>query len=488
MADFQQSPAAVAPAAHQPQAAEGGLALQAAIAQSEELQPGFQPGAPPPPLAGLSPEELAAQVDPCTGLSLGAVRVIDCYVEDVECLLAPWADLRGSDDPRFDLSALTVRTARFLETFSRVAGASVSGCPGAEGVLAERLQRGHIRRFVDEIRCLADPAQGAVALVPLARWLGLEGPPMPHHYTFQLIAGAEGGVGPADASVAFLRVTYTHPTLPGWTRLIQSLEVGASAGVGPDFVNGNISVGVDGVFGTSEATTHHYFSPAAFTSAHYSYQRSAAYVRGYGVEQGNLTIDAGGHTLNLDVGGAGVKFGAASYGQASVGVGVGQIRGVGPASVQPVAPLVAQPAAAPAPVLASIHELVFFRVGCAEVDAVGHATLEALIARVARIVDQAPGAAPQLTVVGAASADWRRAVDGEEARRRNEALAVDRTLAVQGALETRLASAGLPAQVGRQLVAAARVGDEEGAAFDRQVQITVSFDLCAPRAAALHAA
>ncbi|MEZ4468075.1 MAG: hypothetical protein R3F43_27485 [bacterium] len=138
--------------------------------------------------------------------------------------------------------------------------------------------------------------------------------------------------------------------------------------------------------------------------------------------------------------------------------------------------------------LASIHELVFFRVGCAEVDAVGHATLEALIARVARIVDQAPGAAPQLTVVGAASADWRRAVDGEEARRRNEALAVDRTLAVQGALETRLASAGLPAQVGRQLVAAARVGDEEGAAFDRQVQITVSFDLCAPRAAALHAA
>lgn len=474
MADFQQVPVPSSPEPRQPQAAEGGLMLQAAIAQSAELQPGYRAGAPPPLIAGMSPEELAAQTDPCTGLSIGAVRLIDAFVDDVGVALQPWIAARDSDDPRFDASVLTYRIARFLQVFAQVTGAPVAG--PAEAELSLRLAP-H-RALVDQIRSLADPGREAGALLPLARWLGLDGLPAPHHYTFELLVGLETSWGVAGAGGGLLQVTYRHPVLPGWTRLVRSAELGVALSA----MGGSAAITTGS---TAETSTLYYLSPSAFDRAHYTYARVQGGVGPGRGELGALRLQVDGHALTLDTSGLTDGIGARGL---SAGAGVGELVGVGGAApLPPIRPPARSVAPERAPVPGGFRELVFFGPGSAEIDAASHAALEALVQRTAQVVERAPGAEPQVRVEGRASADWAAARASDEARHQNEGLAADRAMAVQDALDTRLASAGLPRHISRQIVAAARVGEVPGDAFDRQVEVAVSFDLCAPRRAADHA-
>ncbi|MEZ4468077.1 MAG: hypothetical protein R3F43_27495 [bacterium] len=200
------------------------------------------------------------------------MRVIDCYVEDVDAGAGPTCAERrpplrpvGADGAHGALPG-DLRTGR------RGLGLGLPGGRGGPGRAPPARAHPALRR---RDPCLADPAQGAVALVPLARWLGLEGPPMPHHYTFQLIAGAEGGVVARTRPWPPRCVTTPTPRCRGGRGSSSRSRWGPRQAWGWTSLTGT-SPSVWTGSGTSEATTHHYFSPAAFTSAHYSYHAGAA--------------------------------------------------------------------------------------------------------------------------------------------------------------------------------------------------------------------
>lgn len=510
-----------------PAAAEGGLRLQSAIGQSEDVSQG----------AALPPEgsEPHDAIDPCTGLQLGEVRLIDRLVENIECFIAPWATAREGN-LRFETRSLEFAISSFKQHYAEAnpERVAISQAPKGLEELKRRLQRGNIPRFINEIRATKNVGE-APALADLVEWLGLEGEVM-HTYHLLTHGSLDLSVGAGEAGVARFELRYESTILPNWSRDLGCITVGLGKsvtmkppravrpGAGKAVGEGVSKAAPGGVpenatrdlahkaapkqpkgdaadlapeprnsltrtatvpGGSMEAKSFNFIYPDDVHRAVLDYLKVGLSAAGKATELGFIRVHIGRFSLLFNATGNSERAGEGVLdlkAGASMGVGVCATSDAEVEAPKSIEPAVPAPRSA---VLTPIRLSVYFDVGSAELSAGNQAALEDLVARLDAITRSAPGAEPQIHLQGVASAEWKGATESAEAHGHNEALAVDRTLAVQSALDTRLDNAGLPARIARSISTEARVGQVEHAPLDREVCIEVSFDMCAPRNEAL---
>ena len=479
MAEQQVAVAAAPQPVHQPPVLEGGHTQQAAIGQSEEAQPGFVPPPPPPP-GDLSPEARAAQIVPGIGITVGELRVIDGLVENIECFIAPWEKARVSD-LRFNPAALSVAITSFQRNFitAQPDHRPIGQSPKALEELKRRLQRGHIPGFIEEIRATQN-AGAAPALAPLAEWLGLKGV-VKHRYTLTPKGGGQVSRGVAEASGQTYELRYSGDLLPSWSATLTC----AALGVGPSvaFLDGGLKTKPQRIAASDGITidSFNFIHPDDVPSAWLDFAKAGAGAaeEAWGVSELRLhvadkvlTFRSAGRSKEED--GLGVRAGANLGLGYCVGPELADVET--PRALEPVAP--GQRSAGVAP----LRLCLYFDVGSPELRPANQRALEELVGQVADTVRSLHEAEPMIHLCGRASAEWKAARDSVTAYDHNESLAVDRTLAVQAAMETRFDNAGLAARFARSITTEAAVGATEGEVLDREVTIEVAFELRAPEA------
>lgn len=285
---------------------------------------------------GLAGPPLASQVDPRTGLSMGEVRCIDCFAQDVEALLVPWQAVRATGELRFNADKLGRCVLRFVDTFPQVhpEQRSLGQAPKAFEHLKQALSRDSIRPLLAEVLAALNPDQSVFLAGTLGDWLGLTAGG-DHRYTLRVIVNAEGGASKkilaAQAVITIATLTYSSDVLPGWTRTLLCSQLSGGLGVNP--LPLPVAASVSHPLTPAEAVSHVYIPPSALDRAEAMSAVAEAAALGARREASVLEVATDHGDLVFDTSGWSTVVGTGQIPEVSAMVGAGRCAGIGAAEV-----------------------------------------------------------------------------------------------------------------------------------------------------------